>query len=66
MTAGLKSSKSSHKIQIWSFRGKSTLRNIYMLFRDYKSTNILAKTKFYKLYNYAVFNPNQFNYLQGC
>jgi len=64
MTAGLKSLKSSHKIQTWPFRGKLTLRNIYMLFRDYKSTNTLAKTKFNKLYNYAVFNHYQFNYLQ--
>jgi len=48
MTAGLRYSKSSHKIQTCPFRGKSTLRRIYMLSRDYKSTNTLTKANFYK------------------
>jgi len=70
MTAGLKSSKSSHKIQTWSFHGKSTQRNIYMLFRDYKSTNTLTKANFYKTILYIIIIMLfliivQLNYLQG-
>lgn len=78
MRAGLRCSKSSHKIQTCPFRGKSTLRRIYMLSRDYKSTNTLTKANFHKTIYFNTLGIivimmimmlfliiNRLNYLQG-